>query len=188
MKVSRRMSIVAAALAVVMLAGLAALVGSSSSRASTQASKATFVATLVSDIGKFNDRSFNQSQKEGLIRAKNKLHVKTNALQSNSTSDYIPNLTQAVRLHSNLIIAAGFLLADATNTVAKKYPKIHFAITDYDAKTAPFNGRKNVMGLTYAANESGCLVGVLAAKMAQKAGKKDKGKKKSSKAKKKKAK
>ena len=29
----------------------------------------------------------------------------------------------------------------------------------------------NVEGLTYAANESGCLVGVLAAKMAQKAGK-----------------
>ena len=172
MKVSRRMSIVAAALAVVLLAGLAALVGSSTSRASTQANKATFTAALVSDIGKFNDRSFNQSQKEGLIRAQKKLHVKTKALQSNSTSDYIPNLTQAVRLHANLIIAAGFLLADATNTVAKKYPKIHFAITDYDAKTAPFNGRKNVMGLTYAANESGCLVGVLAAKMAQKAGKK----------------
>ena len=31
---------------------------------------------------------------------------------------------------------------------------------------------KNVEGLTYAANEGGCLVGVLAAKMAQKAGKK----------------
>jgi len=164
------MSIVAAALAVVMLAGLAALVGSSTSRASTQASKATFVATLVSDIGKFNDRSFNQSQKEGLIRAKKQLHVKTNALQSNSTSDYIPNLTQAVRLHSNLIISAGFLLADATNTVAKKYPKIHFAITDYDVKGTPFNGRKNVMGLTYAANESGCLVGYLAAEMAKKQG------------------
>jgi basic membrane protein A and related proteins len=171
-KGSRRMSIVAAALAVVMLAGLAALVGSSSSRASTQASKATFTAALVSDIGKFNDRSFNQSQKEGLVRAQKKLHVKIKALQSNSTSDYIPNLTQAVRLHSNLIIAAGFLLADATNTVAKKYPKLHFAITDYSAKDAPFSGRKNVMGLTYAANESGCLVGVLAAKMAQKAGKK----------------
>ena len=56
------MSIVAAALVVVLLAGLAALVGSSSSKASTQASKATYLATLVSDIGKFNDRSFNQSQ------------------------------------------------------------------------------------------------------------------------------
>jgi basic membrane protein A len=166
------MSIVAAALAVVMLAGLASLVGSSSSRASTQANKATFLASLISDIGKFNDRSFNQSQKEGLVRAQKKLHVKIKPLQSNSTSDYIPNLTQAVRLKSNIIISAGFLLADATNTVAKKYPKIHFAITDYDVKGAPFNGRKNVMGLTYAANESGCLVGVLAAKMAQKAGKK----------------
>ena len=172
MKVSRRISIVAAALVVVLLAGLAALVGSSSSRASTQAGKATFLATLVSDIGKFNDRSFNQSQHDGLIRARNKLHVKVKALQSNSPSDYIPNLTQAVRLKSNLIISAGFLLAGDTNTVAAKYPKIHFAITDYSAKDDPFKGRKNVMGLTYAANESGCLVGVLAAKMAQKMGKK----------------
>jgi basic membrane protein A and related proteins len=171
-KASRRVSIISAALVVVLLAGLAALVGTSSSRASTQARTATFRAALISDIGKFNDRSFNQSQKEGLLRAGKKLHVKTLALQSNSTSDYIPNLTQAVRAKANLIIAAGFLLAGDTNTVATKYPKIHFAITDYDAKTSPFNGRKNVMGLTYAANESGCLVGVLAAKMAQKAGKK----------------
>ena len=171
MKVSRRISIVAAALVVVLLAGLAALVGSSSSRASTQASKATFLATLVSDIGKFNDRSFNQSQKEGLDRARVKLHVRTKALQSNSPSDYIPNLTNGVRLKSNIIIAAGFLLANDTQTVAAKYPKIHFAITDFSAKDAPFKGQKNVMGLTYAANESGCLVGVLAAKMAQKMGK-----------------
>ena len=165
------MSIVAAALAVVLLAGLAALVGSSSSRASTKATK-PILATLVSDIGKFNDRSFNQSQKEGLDRAHKNLKVRIKALQSNSTSDYIPNLTTGVRAKSNLIISAGFLLADATNTVAKKYPKIRFAITDYDVKTAPFNGRRNVMGLTYAANESGCLVGVLAALMAKKAGKK----------------
>jgi basic membrane protein A len=165
------MSIVAAALVVVALAGLAALVGSSSSQASTKATQ-PILATLVSDIGKFNDRSFNQSQKEGLDRAHKKLKVRIKALQSNSTSDYIPNLTTGVRAKSNLIISAGFLLADATNTVAKKYPKIHFAITDYDVKTAPFNGRKNVMGLTYAANESGCLVGVLAALMAKKAGKK----------------
>ena len=71
MRVSRRISIVAALLAVAVLAGLAALVGSSSSQASPQASKATFLAALVSDIGKFNDRSFNQSQKEGLEQGEN---------------------------------------------------------------------------------------------------------------------
>jgi basic membrane protein A len=125
---------------------------------------------LVSDIGKFNDRSFNQSQKEGLDRAKTDLGVNTIALQSNSPSDYVPNLTQAVRKNANLIISAGFLLAGDTNTVAKKNPNTHFAITDYDVKGTPFNGRKNVMGLTYAANESGCLVGYLAAEMAKKQG------------------
>jgi basic membrane protein A and related proteins len=135
----------------------------------TSAGSNTTVA-LVSDIGKFNDRSFNQSQKEGLDRAKTDLGVNTIALQSNSPSDYVPNLTQAVRKKANLIISAGFLLASDTNTVAKKNPNTHFAITDYDVKGTPFNGRKNVMGLTYAANESGCLVGYLAAEMAKKQG------------------
>ena len=85
---------------------------------SSSAGSNTTVA-LVSDIGKFNDRSFNQSQKEGLDRAKTDLGVNTIALQSNSPSDYVPNLTQAVRKKANLIISAGFLLASDTNTVAK---------------------------------------------------------------------
>ncbi|MGZ4258246.1 MAG: BMP family lipoprotein, partial [Gaiellaceae bacterium] len=70
----------------------------------------------------------------------------------------------------------GFLLAPATATIAKKFPSTHFAITDYPVEASPFANKagtplfKNVEGLTYAANESGCLVGVLAAKMAQKEG------------------
>jgi basic membrane protein A len=135
-----------------------------------KAAGANTTVALVSDIGKFNDRSFNQSQKEGLDRAKRELGITPLELQSNSPSDYVPNLTQAVRKKADLIIAAGFLLAADTNTVAKKNPNTHFAITDYDVKGTPFNGRKNVMGLTYAANESGCLVGYLAAEMAKKQG------------------
>jgi basic membrane protein A and related proteins len=143
--------------------------GNETTTTGSSAGSNTTVA-LVSDIGKFNDRSFNQSQKEGLDRAKTDLGVNTIALQSNSPSDYVPNLTQAVRKKANLIISAGFLLANDTNTVAKKNPNTHFAITDYDVTGTPFNGRKNVMGLTYAANESGCLVGYLAAEMAKKQG------------------
>jgi basic membrane protein A and related proteins len=143
---------------------------SSSTSSSTSAPVSDKTIALVSDIGKFNDRSFNQSQKEGLDRAHAELGVKTVPLQSNSTSDYIPNLTSAVRKKADLIISAGFLLADATNTVATRNPDLHFAITDYDVTGTPFNGRKNVEGLTYAANESGCLVGYLAAEMAKKQG------------------
>jgi basic membrane protein A len=76
------------------------------------------------------------------------------------------------------VIAAGFLLAPTEATYAKQFPNVHFAITDYSSSVPPLGSKKykplykNVEGLTYAANESGCLVGVLAAKMAEKAGKK----------------
>jgi basic membrane protein A len=142
------------------------------------APKAPINVALVSDIGKFNDRSFNQNQLAGLNKAKAQLGINAIPLQSNSASDYIPNLTQAVRQHSDLVIAAGFLLASATATIAKKFPDTHFAITDYPVEASPFADKKgkvlyqNVEGLTYAANESGCLVGVLAAKMAARMGKK----------------
>ena len=178
MRVSRRTSIVAALLVVTVLAGLAALVGSSSSQASPQAAKATFKAALISDIGKFTDRSFNQSQLEGLKRAKKELKVNILPLQSNSTSDYVPNFNQAVRAHSNITIAAGFLLADTVETFADQFPGSKFAITDYCAKGATAKcitgsvlkkDHPNVMGLDYAANQSGCLVGYLAAEMAVRA-------------------
>ena len=131
---------------------------------------------LISDIGKFNDRGFNQNQLAGLNKAKTNLGITALAKQSNSVSDYIPNMTAAVRSKADLVIAAGFLLADATATMAKKFPDTHFAITDYPVEAAPFadkNGNplfKNVEGLTYAANESGCLVGNLAANMVKKQG------------------
>ena len=170
----RRVAYVLGAVAVLVLAagcGGSSKKSSSSTQTSTSGgANSNKLVALVSDIGKFNDRSFNQSQKEGLDRAKAQLGIQTAELQSNSTSDYVPNLTQAVRKKADLIVSAGFLLADATNTVAKANPNIHFAITDYDVKGTPFNGRKNVMGLTYAANESGCLVGYLAAEMAKKQG------------------
>src|SRR5205085_3871255 len=140
--------------------------------------RATITAALVSDIGKFNDRGFNQNQLAGLNNAVTKLGVKKVALQSNSVSDYIPNLTSAVRQHADIVISAGFLLANSVATMAKKFPDTHFAITDYPVEAPPFADKKgkvlyqNVEGLTYAANESGCLVGVLAAKMAARMGKK----------------
>jgi basic membrane protein A len=151
--------------------------GGGSSTTTTQ--KSSFKTALVSDIGKFTDKGFNENQLKGLNDAKAKLGVSGIPLQSNSTSDYAPNFNTAIRKGAKLVIAAGFLLAPTEATYAKKFPKIDFAITDYTVHTSPFADKKgnvlpqfqkNVEGLTYMANESGCLVGVLAAKMAQKMG------------------
>jgi len=166
----RKSLLAAAALCAVALSLVASLANA--------APKATVTAALVSDIGKFNDRGFNQNQLAGLNKAKSQLGVVTLAKQSNSESDYIPNLTSAVRAHADIIIAAGFLMANSLATMAKKFPDTQFAITDYPVEAPPFADKKgkvlytNVEGLTYAANESGCLVGVLAAKAAARMGKK----------------
>ena len=166
-------------------AGVVALVATVASSAALggpnapAAPKASFTAALVSDIGKFTDKGFNQNQLQGLNNAKAKLGVTALPLQSNSTSDYAPNFNSAIRKGAKLVIAAGFLLADTEATYAKKFPNVDFAITDYTVHEAPFSDKKgnvlpafakNVEGLTYMANESGCLVGVLAAKMAKKMG------------------
>ena len=153
--------------------------GGGGGASSTTTQKSSFKASLVSDIGKFTDKGFNENQLKGLNDAKAKLGVTGIPLQSNSQSDYAPNFNTAIQKKAKLIIAAGFLLASTEATYAKKYPNVDFAITDYTVHTSPFADKKgtvlpqfqkNVEGLTYMANESGCLVGVLAAKMAQKMG------------------
>jgi basic membrane protein A len=160
----------AAVIAVVTICVVAAALGTAGS-SNARPTAGTTVA-LISDIGKFTDKGFNQSQLAGLNTAKAKLGISTIALQSNATSDYSPNFNQAIRKGAKLVIAAGFLLAGTEATYAKQFPNVHFAITDDSVHGFDFKGKnvKNIEGLTYAANESGCLVGVLAAKMAQKLG------------------
>jgi basic membrane protein A and related proteins len=140
------------------------------------AHKATVKAGLVSDVGRFNDKGFNQNQLVGLKKSKTLGGVTISAIESRSAGDYIPNFVTLARQHYDVIIGAGFLLADAENTVAKKFPSTHFAITDYSVHAPPFADSKgvvkttNVTGLTYATQENSYLVGCLAALMTKKDG------------------
>ena len=140
------------------------------------ARQATFHAALVSDVGRFNDKGFNQNQLTGLKAAQAKLGVQTQAIESHSASDYIPNLTSLARQHFDAVVAAGFLLANAEATVAKKFPNIQFSIMDYPVEAAPFsdkNGKllvKNITGITFKSEQQSYLVGCLSALMAKKAG------------------
>ncbi len=127
-----------------------------------------FKAALVSDIAGFNDNGFNKNQLKGLNRAVKKVGGTAIPLISHSASDYNPNFNQAIRQGAKVVVAAGYLLAPTMKIYSKKFPNVDFAITDDSYKDA--GGGKNVEGLTYATQEAGCLVGVLAAKMTQKLG------------------
>ncbi len=58
-------------------------------------------------------------------------------------------------------------------TYSTQFPNVDFAITDDSYSAMRGRRRKNVEGFTYATQEGGCLVGVLAAEMAQKLGRQE---------------
>ena len=125
---------------------------------------------LVSDVGRFNDRSFNQSALEGLKRAETELGIEGRPIESRQTADYVPNLSTLARQGYDLSIGVGFLLAEAVNTAAKRFPDSNFAIIDYSVKAPPFKSNPNVQGLTFATNENSYMIGCLAALMAKEEG------------------
>ena len=150
-----------------MLLAVVALVvaGGASARtdgaAAPKAKQATFKIGLVTDIGGLNDRSFNHLAYLGLQRAKSKLKVQTRVLTSASGSDYVPNLATLAQAKYNLIIGVGFLMSDAVNTVATRFPQQKFAIIDF-SQAALKDKPKNVRGLLFKEQEAGYLVGYLA--------------------------
>jgi basic membrane protein A len=118
-------------------------------------------AGVVTDIGGLNDRSFNSLANKGRKDAEAELGVETRVLVSDSNADYVPNLTTLAQQQFDLIVPVGFLMADATNTVASKLPDAKFAIVDFSAaglKDKP----QNVEGLLFAEQEAGYLAGYLA--------------------------
>ena len=159
---------VAPVAALAAVAAVAVVLVSSGAAAPT----ATYKAGLVSDVGRFNDKGFNQLQLKGLKFAATKISgLQISTAESHSAGDYLPNFASMARKGVNIIIGAGFLLADKENAVAKQYPNTKFAITDYDVTGPPFNGKtKNVEGLTYATQENSYLVGCLAGLMVKQKG------------------
>ena len=135
--------------------------GGSTSSESTPEGKKIKVG-LVTDIGGLNDRSFNQLANEGLERAKSELGVEGRALTSKKNSDYVPNLSSLAQQKYDIVIGVGFLMAEAMETVAKKFPDTNFAIIDYP-QAAMKSKPANVDGLLFKEAEAGYLVGTLAA-------------------------
>lgn len=157
----------AVAVAGALSVGVAACGDDSEPAASSE--EAPFTAGLVSDVGKFNDRSFNQSALEGLEKAQTELGVEGRPIESKAASDYIPNLTTLARGGAGVTIGVGFLMADAINTTAGQFPDAKFAIVDFP-QAALKDKPENVRGLVFATNENSYLIGYLSALMVKQQG------------------
>lgn len=134
---------------------------SASSGTTSASSPSNFKVGVVTDIGGLNDRGFNHLAYLGLTRAEQQLGIKGRVLTSSSGADYLPNLTTLARQGYNLVIPVGFLMADATDSVAKAFPNVKFAMVDSDA-TAENGDPKNIEGLLFEEQQAGYLAGYLA--------------------------
>jgi basic membrane protein A len=137
--------------------------GTASTTTAAEAPKGPAIKVgLVTDIGGLNDRSFNALANKGLEDAKSKLGITGRVLTSKSNADYVPNLSTLAQQKYDLIIGVGFLMADAVDKVAVKYPDAKFAIIDVD-QTSLKGKPANVEGLLFKEQEGGYLAGYLAA-------------------------
>src|SRR2546427_10142761 len=116
---------------------------------------------LVTDIGKVDDRTFNEFAYQGMMRAVKEFGLKSAFIETQQPTDYEKNIEQFASTGYEMIITVGFMLGDATKKMALKYPQVQFAIVDfaYDPPVA------NIIGLTFAEDQSGFLVGALAGLM-----------------------
>jgi len=124
---------------------------------------------LVTDVGGLDDRSFNFLANQGLERAEDELGVEGRVVISRANSDYVPNLSTLAQQDYDIVIGVGFLMAEAIETVANRFPDVNFAIIDF-SQAAMESTPDNVRGLLFKEQEAGYLVGYLAGLMVAEAG------------------
>lgn len=136
--------------------------GTSTTAASTTASgtaNKNFKACMVSDLGGFDDKSFNQTSLAGMTRAADELGIQTSKIQSASDADYATNVQSLVKANCSMIVGVGFKLSDAVSAAAKANPNVDFALVDATPKTP----LPNVQSLEFNTAQSSFMAGYLAA-------------------------
>lgn len=119
---------------------------------------------MVLDKGGKDDKSFNASAHRGATEAKEKLKVFYKYVEATDDNAFEPLLRAFAQKDFDLIIAVGFVQADAVKKIAAAFPKKHFVIVDSEVHLP------NVRSLMFEEHEGSYLIGAAAA-LASKSGK-----------------
>jgi basic membrane protein A len=111
---------------------------------------------MVLDVGGIGDKGFNDAGWAGVQRAVKELGVKGDLIQSHEQADFVQNLSLAAQ-NAEVVVAMGFLMADAVRQAAPLHPETRFVFVD-GAVEAP-----NVASYDFKAQEGAYLAGLLSA-------------------------
>ena len=77
---------------------------------------------LVTDVGRLNDKSFNQTSWEGVQKAGSDLGDEIKSIETTDTKDYDKNIQQFVSDNYDVIVTVGFNMGEATVRQPKPTP------------------------------------------------------------------
>jgi len=140
-----------------------AVVGAQAATPAATASASGLKVGLVTDVGRVDDRSFNQSSWEGVRDSAKGLGLSAEYIETTDPADYANNINALIDKGDNIIVTVGFNLADATAKAAAANPKVWFiGVDEFQDPVIP-----NVVGIVFNEDQSGFLAGVLAARMSK---------------------
>jgi len=120
-----------------------------------------FCVGMVTDVGKIDDKSFNQSAWDGVKQAEKELGAKVQYIETADAKDFEKNIATFGDAKYDVIVTVGFALGEATTAAAKKYTGIKFiGVDQFQAEEVA-----NLVGLNFPEDQAGFLVGALAAQM-----------------------
>ena len=123
---------------------------------------------LVLSVGGLGDKSFNDSAHEGLMQAKKELPIRVYEGQPTMLAEDERYLRTYAARGFDLVIAVGFLMKSAVVTVARDFPRSHFALIDAAIDESE-NPNHNIATLLFK-EEEGCFLVGAAAALASKTG------------------
>ncbi len=124
------------------------------------ASEDYYCVGLVTDVGKVDDKSFNQSAWEGLQDSEADY---VEFIETQDSKDYANNIQGFLDQGFDAIVTVGFSLGEATGIAAAENPDVDFIGVDQ------FQGEAiaNVAGLIFPENKAGFMAGALAGLMTE---------------------
>jgi len=124
-----------------------------------------FKVAMLTDLGGLSGsedtKGFTDLCWDGLLKARDELGVEILLIESREQADYEPNLVKAAEQGYDYVLGCGYLLTDAINAVAPRFPETKFAIVD-----SVVDG-ENTESIVFSEHEGSFLVGAIAAGMSE---------------------
>lgn len=119
-------------------------------------------AGIVFDVGGIDDKSFNESAHQGLMRAKDELKIEVEKYEPAQPADRKTGLRRLCGKKFKVVLGIGFIFTDEILAAAKDFPDIKFACVDMNDAKPGEQRPANVLALKFREEQGAFLVGAIA--------------------------